>query len=563
MEILGPILDVVRNAALFLLIITVLVAVHELGHYLFARWCGMHVDAFAVMMGGVRRTDLTPHLKAPLKPAWMPWAAGIASVVAFALGSVLSLTWVAWAGLAVFAMLVPTWVAARLEKLYHLDQAKGPIYVAAGWLAGLAVLFLGTRFQGVTPEMVFGTMAAGGWTGMLIVYYWPVIARGEEGVMGRGSILTPPDEQERAEHAEAMTRAGLAGHGDAEPKEIPVRFRPLWHWTNREGTEFSILALPLGGFAAIRGMHPKEDGSETKIEGGFFSRPAWQRWLVLFAGPLFSVLFGILVLTASISAFGVEEPDGRPVVGGLGAGMPAEKAGLKPGDMITAINGEPVEEFADVVDKVSGRVTQQGDEFVSEPLQVTFERNGDSQTIELTPEVSDGPQPVLNEDGSPTGEMRRRAILGISPATRVVQKAPLEALQLAAMQPVRLAMALASVAAKPSEAKNVVGGPVSMASGVAQAADGGVRTVLEMAGLLSISLGVLNLLPIPPLDGGQMVIAFAELLRGGRRLSMKVQQGVATVGFFLIVLLMVGASAVDLGRQTEQPAAPVTAPEKP
>jgi hypothetical protein len=81
MEILGPILDVVRNAALFLIIITVLVAVHELGHYLFARWCGMHVDAFAVMMGGVRRTDLTPHLKSPLKPAWMPWAAGIASVL--------------------------------------------------------------------------------------------------------------------------------------------------------------------------------------------------------------------------------------------------------------------------------------------------------------------------------------------------------------------------------------------------------------------------------------------------------------------------------------------------
>jgi regulator of sigma E protease len=552
MDVLIPLLEILRSIVVFLIVITALVAVHELGHYLAARAFGMHVDAFAVMMGGVRKTDLRPHLSRPLRPAWMPWAAGVASGLTVVAGGAVQMPWISWAGLALLAGVLPIWVASRLEKLYHLQGSKGPITVSIGWLGSLAILFLGTQFRGVSPELVLGTLMAGGWVGALIVYYWPVIVRGEEGRMGFGSIIVPPSEEEAAEHRQAMARAGLDGHGEAEGRAVPVRFRPIWHWTNREGTEFSLLALPLGGFAAIRGMHPKEDGSEAKIEGGFFSKSPFARWATLFAGPLFSILFGVAVLTAALSLFGILEADESSRIGRIAEGSPAAKAGLREGDRIVAIDGAPVATFLDMTRIVRSNVQETEAGYSSQEMAVTFERAGSRQTISVLPVVTPEPEPLMGPKGPEPGEPRRQARLGIAPGFIRKSISVGEAAAKAAMAPLNLVAGLASVVVKPQEAKNVVGGPVSMAQSVSAAADQGIHTVLELAGLFSISLGVLNLLPIPPLDGGQMLIAFVEMLRGGRRLSLRVQQGLTTVGFLFMIALMVGASAVDLGRQVEQ-----------
>jgi regulator of sigma E protease len=81
-----------------------------------------------------------------------------------------------------------------------------------------------------------------------------------------------------------------------------------------------------------------------------------------------------------------------------------------------------------------------------------------------------------------------------------------------------------------------------------EAVQDGIGSVIKVAALISISVGIMNLLPIPPLDGGQMVVAFAEMLRGGRRLSMKVQGTVSTVGLGLVMLLIVSAFAADFQR---------------
>ncbi len=552
MEVLIPLLEVLRSIVVFLIVITVLVAVHELGHYLAARAFGMHVDAFAVMMGGVRRTDLRSHLVRPLRPAWMPWAAGLASGLIVVAGGAIQAPWLSWIGLALLAGALPIWVASRLERLYHLPGSKGPITVAIGWLGSLAVLFLGTQFRGVSPELVLGTMMAGGWIGALIVYYWPVIVRGEEGRMGFGSIVLPPTEEDVAEHRQAMARAGLDGHGEAEARVVPVRFRPIWHWTNRRGTEFSLLVLPLGGFAAIRGMHPKEDGSEARIEGGFFSKSPFARWATLFAGPLFSILFGVAVLTAALSIFGAAEADESSRIGRVAEDSPAAKAGLRAGDRIVAVDGEPVETFFEMTRIVRSNVQESEAGYSSREMAITFERGGSRQTISILPVVTPEPEPMMGVDGPEEGPPQRQARLGIGPAIITKPVGIGEAAYRAAMAPVSLLGGLASVVVKPQEAKNVVGGPVSMAQSVSAAADQGIHTVLELAGLFSISLGVLNLLPIPPLDGGQMLIAFVEMLRGGKRLSLRVQQGLTTAGFLFMIVLMVGASAVDLGRQVEQ-----------
>src|SRR5579859_4472111 len=107
--------------------------------------------------------------------------------------------------------------------------------------------------------------------------------------------------------------------------------KPYWTWMKKGDTEFNIRPLPLGGFVRIKGMMPQEDGSETKIENGFYSKSPAKRLAVLFAGPLFSVLAGMLVLVGMLTLVG------KPVVDetffcSVRHGDPAERAGIQSGD---------------------------------------------------------------------------------------------------------------------------------------------------------------------------------------------------------------------------------------
>jgi regulator of sigma E protease len=130
------------------------------------------------------------------------------------------------------------------------------------------------------------------------------------------------------------------------------------------------------------------------------------------------------------------------------------------------------------------------------------------------------------------------------------------------MEPVRMVGGLIGMVIRPSTAAENVAGPTAMAKVTSAAVKEGPYYVVWLAAVLSISLGVMNLLPIVPLDGGQMVVAFVELLRGGRRLSIVVQNRLANAGLALLALMMLAVFAVDLGRSAEanQKAAEDTAP---
>jgi len=114
---------------------------------------------------------------------------------------------------------------------------------------------------------------------------------------------------------------------------------------------------------------------------------------------------------------------------------------------------------------------------------------------------------------------------------------------------------LVGMLGKPSELKDNVGGPISIAKATSDATQKGLDWVVVLAAMLSISLGIFNLLPISPLDGGQMLVAVAEMLRGGKRLSMKVQGAVAAVGLTLIMVMVVSIMFIDIGRISEKPGA--------
>ncbi|MCX7798792.1 MAG: site-2 protease family protein [Fimbriimonadales bacterium] len=515
MDSLQSVALILLSALVFLVVITVLVGVHELGHYLLARLCGMKVDAFAIMMGGRRSTDLSRLLAKPLVPGSILWMVALASLCVLLAANTARLVPLYLASLATLGIALPVWVATRLAALYRLRAEQWAKTMGLAWVGSLGLLFLATRFQNVQPSQVIAILGMASLVGLLVLYYQPVAGRGEDAPMGEGSL-------------------------QIDGSSVPVRFRPLWSRRSKDGTEFSMLLLPLGGFAAIRGMHPKPDGSETRIPGGFYSKPPWQRFIVLLAGPFFSVAFGVLLFAALYGTVGVYRPSNSPVVSSVLADKPAARAGLKAGDRFVRVDGQPVQRFYDVL-----RVIR---EKPGEPVRVSVLRDGKVLNLEIVPEASSGPVPVLGPDLMPTSELRVQAQMGVPIPRELVRLAPAQAFREAAMAPVAMVSGLLGIVRQPARASEEVGGPGTIALFAFEATKQGLVGILALAAGLSISLGIMNLLPIPPLDGGQMLVAFVEMLRRGRRLSIQVQNLVANVGFVLVLLLVFSVLAVDMGR---------------
>jgi len=304
----------------------------------------------------------------------------------------------------------------------------------------------------------------------------------------------------------------------------------------RETTRFTIRPWPLGGFVRIKGMLPEEDGSETTIAGGFYSKPPWQRLLVLFAGPLFSVLAGIAILTPLILSVG--KPDNRPVLGMLAKEGPAAKAGLKRGDLVQTIDGKPISTFYAMVAIVR--------DSADKALDFGILRQGAQLHVSIVPKLEEDPSPVLLANLRPSKVSKRQAKLGAG-----WTRAPMggvEALGLAVSYPIDIVTGLFDVVKHPSTFKDQMGGPITITRATYDTVKEGISPVLELAALLSISVGVLNLLPVMPLDGGQMTLAFAELFRRGRRLSIQVQNVVSLCGLAFMGVLIICVFFVDISR---------------
>lgn len=346
--------------------------------------------------------------------------------------------------------------------------------------------------------------------------------------------------------------------GGSRPREVEVVDTPEGRRLY-ETTEFTIRPIPLGGFVRIKGMIPEEDGSEVKIPGGFYSFAPWKRLIVLFAGPAFSLLAGILLLIPLYMSMGL--PQASTVIAAVQKDSAAEHAGMKAGDKILSVNGVPTKSHFDLIENVWNKAGQ--------TLQVVVRRQGKDLSFAVQPKQSDIEQDVLDRDGLPTGETRKPALLGVMPEQARVRLAFTDAVRVACYQPVKMVTGLVGVAAKPKEAGKNLSGPVGIVATTKDAVESGPASVVMLAALLSISLGIFNLLPVFPLDGGQMVVAFAEMLRGGKRISLALQGALGTVGLAFVFLLVVTVTVMDVGRfanksKDQKPAkvAPAPAPSK-
>ena len=341
----------------------------------------------------------------------------------------------------------------------------------------------------------------------------------------------------------------LEGGGALEPAEIVDT--PDERYL-KETTVFTIRPWPLGGFVRIKGMMPQEDGGEINIPGGFFSKSPLKRWIVLAAGPAFSVLAGIILLIPYLMFYGKPDPSPKAVLGEMLTDSAAYKAGMGTGDRVVSIDGTPINTWYEL--------TKQVRDSNEKPLHLVVERRGKLLTFDLKGTLGKEPTPVLKSDNTPETTrdkdgkevlvLRRQTKLGAYPSSDPKPVAFGEAVQIATLMPVNGAINLVSMFARPKELEQNIGGPGTMVNMTAKSLREGFWPVIQGAAQISISLGIFNLLPIPPLDGGQMWIAFIEMLRRGRRLSMRTQVRVLNIGFAMVMVMVVGVLTVDFRRFT-------------
>ncbi|MGB3831771.1 MAG: RIP metalloprotease RseP [Mesorhizobium sp.] len=317
-----------------------------------------------------------------------------------------------------------------------------------------------------------------------------------------------------------------------------IGFGPeLLGFNDRHGTRWKLCAIPLGGYvkfvgdvsatSAQPGTDEIEALSEAERKVAFHTQPVWKRAATVFAGPLFNFLLTIAVFAVLFSAYGRYVAE--PMVAEVTAGSPAAEAGIEPGDRFVSVDGEKVETFADVQRLVSGRA--------GDALTFVMLRDGKEITVKATP------RPVEQEDA--LGNKVKVAVIGVINnrevgQPRLITYSPAGAV-VAAVEETGHIVARTGQFLKRfvvgREDKCQLGGPVKIAGMAGQAAKLGFEWLVQLAALLSVGIGILNLLPIPPLDGGHLVFYAVEAVIR-RPVSERVMEAVYRTGMFLVLAFM-------------------------
>lgn len=337
-------------------------------------------------------------------------------------------------------------------------------------------------------------------------------------------------------------------------------------------TEYALSLVPLGGYVALVG---EQDDSELPEgftqEESFSLRPAWQRLLVVAAGPVANMLLAWLLCW--ILAFGWGTPQLLPQVGGLVENGPAAKAGVQAGDTIIRIDGQPIVAWEDMTRAIARSNGQPLSVVLERPHKTSIngEEAGQGQAGQpAAPAGTSGTDATSGQSGTPPsimtveirpemsvrktifGEDEKAWLVGIrnTGAVRLVEHGFWGAAAAGASQASdMLALTWKSFVKLVERVVPLdqVGGPIMIMQMVSKQAHEGIAGLLALAALISINLGVLNLLPIPVLDGGQIVFCLWEMIFR-RPVNARVQEYAMRAGLALLVALMLLATYNDLWR---------------
>lgn len=324
-----------------------------------------------------------------------------------------------------------------------------------------------------------------------------------------------------------------------------VGFGPeLVGYTDKHGTRWKLSLIPLGGYVRFFG---DEDASSKPDEGqlarmsdaeraqSFAGAKLWKRAATVAAGPIANFILAIAIFTVLFSIYGRSVAD--PVVAEVKPGSVAAEAGVVPGDLLIAIDGSKVQTFDDVRRYVSIRPMQR--------IVVTIERNGEKIDVPMVPARTDMTDQFGNKiEIGLIGIVTNQEVGNFRQQTYT----PVEALREGTLQTWHIVTGtfkyignLVSGYMKPDQ----LGGPIRVAQASGQMATLGVAALLQLAAVLSVSIGLLNLMPVPVLDGGHLMFYAIEAVRG-KPLGSSAQEIAFRVGLAMVLSLMVFATWNDI-----------------
>jgi regulator of sigma E protease len=326
--------------------------------------------------------------------------------------------------------------------------------------------------------------------------------------------------------------------------DFSIGFGPeVASWTDRHNTRWKLCWLPLGGYVKFEGdtnAASAPDGTEVNtIQGprSFPAQPLWKKAAIVSAGPLANFIFAIAIFTIMLGTLGEQVLPAR--VGELEQGSAAQAAGLQPGDYVREINGRPIRSFMDLRAHV---ITGSGT-----PLKLKIERDKQFFETVMTPRPAQDPHPL----GGTVNVVR----LGIKPVQDMSQVVQVthsygEAFKLAIDRTWFTITASLRVFARiltGNGGQDQLGGVMSIANGAATHVIDGLPSFLQFVGFISISIGLINLFPIPMLDGGHLMFYAIEAVRG-RPLGPMAQEWALRIGVGLVLLLMLVGNVNDVVR---------------
>jgi regulator of sigma E protease len=369
----------------------------------------------------------------------------------------------------------------------------------------------------------------------------------------------------------------------------------------RGGTDYRVSIVPLGGYVRMAGDTPEENVAGNPDE--FLSKPKWQRFVILVAGPIMNLVVAITFI-AGLAMVGTEQFVSKPIIGEVLANKPAARAGLQTGDRIVSIKGEPVNDFSDLRLLISMNA--------GTPLPIVYVRNGQTRSTVMTPEREEsdfGPtgkagignyyEPIVGRidkgspaeqagikvgdrivaaNGQPVNDMTAFAVLagkdpkkpvtvevlrngqrfqvtmpamtgddaegnltrGIMPPTVLFKLSLIPALRHSVKENWRMLKLAGAAVARIFRAEGSVkelSGPINIARISGEMFRRGPVNFIALMAMISLQLGVMNLLPIPVLDGGHIMILIVEGI-ARRDLSLRVKERIQQVGFAALAMLM-------------------------
>lgn len=319
-------------------------------------------------------------------------------------------------------------------------------------------------------------------------------------------------------HFIAARRIGIPVH------EFSLGFGYKLFSTKRGETEYSLRLIPLGGFVRMAGEEP----GDMENPNGFSSRTPLEKMIVSFAGPFMNFVLAILIFIYTFAVIGVAQPVNEAIIGEVIKDKPAYQAGLKPGDKILAINDKSVanwNQFVETIQKVPAGKT----------LQLKISREQETKMLNMTP--------VRNES---TG----KSIVGVYSKVTFERQGILTAVKLGFVQTYQMTIVMLTglgMLFTGGVSSSDIAGPVGITNMVGDAARSGFVYLLSFTAFLSINLGILNLLPIPALDGSRIVFAIVEAIRR-KPMNPEKEGYIHWIGFLFLMLIMIFATYNDIVR---------------